>query len=61
MPVLVSRASLTLYLEEDGLASVGEGDTDTPTVVGVAAGVVGSAGAGLPPTGTPGTNVNESS
>ena len=36
MLALADPASLTPYVEEDGLvlASVGEGDTDTPTPVG---------------------------
>jgi hypothetical protein len=50
--VLGSQASLTQWLEGDGLAlvPVGEGHMDTPTAVGelveVAAGDVDSAGAG---------------
>ena len=47
MPVLAVRALPTPYLEEDGLVSVGG-------VAGEVAGVVGVAGAGLHPIGTPG-------
>ena len=35
MPVLAGRASLTLYLGEDGLASVGESHTGTGTLAGM--------------------------
>jgi len=67
--VLASQASLTPYPEEDGLVSVEQDHMDTLMLVfptrhclggvdgeaaGVAAGVVGSAGAGLHPIGTPG-------
>ena len=62
MPVLANQASLTPYLEEAGLvlAPVGGDHTDTPTPVGMeppsltVVWVVGSAGAGLHPTGIPG-------
>ena len=61
MPVLASQASLTPYLEEDGLvlALVGEDHMDTPTLAGMeplpltVAGVVASAGASLRPIGNP--------
>ena len=62
MPALVSQASLTPYLGEDGLvlAPVGEDHMDTPTLAGMepppltVVEVVVSAGAGLRPMGTHG-------
>ncbi len=54
MLVLVSRASLTQYLEEGSLVlvPVGEGHMDTPMQVGVVAWDVGAAGAGFRPIGS---------
>jgi len=51
VPVLASQASLTPYLEEGGLALASAGAAG---VAGEVAGVVGAAGVGLHPTGSPG-------